>query len=491
MWSDEMDNRIRGAAENDIPAYDDKTWQGMESLLDKHLPQKRKRRGGYIFFLLLGLLLVIPGIFMAIKYSSHTKTLAKQETVTTPGQSTSATPATPADNNNTNATAVTQNRNIKNDAPAENPAATATAGTGININNDRPVSPATNQTTNSTATIARPPVTNAGTSPRTTNNNRSSQSPAGKNKTSARTLPTITTSADVTDAAIGNNRKPVSTEPVTKTTSSSTVTGSDNKQPGDKNTASASVVSPVTITTTNSSPLTAKAATEGPIATAGKVDSSVVAANDPAEKKKQQPAGKKGNKFMLTFSLGPDLTSVGTSRTGKVEGQYGVGIGYAVTNHLTVRTGLYAGRKVYTADSNSYNYGYNSGGGYRLYKIDANCLVYEVPVTVVYNFKGTETHNWFVSTGLSSYFMKDEKYVYNFKTSAGQVASYDHQYKNENQHIFSILNLSGGYQYNFSKRFSLLAEPYIKLPVGGIGEGKVKLNSAGVLFTAVIRPFAR
>jgi hypothetical protein len=54
-----------------------------------------------------------------------------------------------------------------------------------------------------------------------------------------------------------------------------------------------------------------------------------------------------------------------------------------------------------------------------------------------------------------------------------------------------VVNLSGGYQYHFSKRFSLLAEPYLKMPVSGIGFGKVKLNSAGVLITASLRPFAR
>lgn len=475
MWSDEMDNRIRGAAENDIPAYDDKTWQGMESLLDKHLPQKRKRRGGYIFFLLLGLLLVIPGIFIVSKYSSPNKPLTKQETTVAPGQPT----ATPGDNNTTTS-APDQDGNTEKMAPAEISA--APVASDINDKNDQPVSSAGRQANSTNNTIA-------GISRGRNNNDRTSQPLVGKNKITARnSSTTATVDIDVINAGTGNNKNTTTVEQVTAVTPSATITATGNKQPTKENSSMASILPPVT--GNNQSSLTEKAATEKTVDATKKSDSSAIAANDPVEKKKQQPAGKKGNKFMLTFSIGPDLTSVGTSRTGKVEGQYGIGIGYAVTNHLTVRTGLYAGKKIYTADSNSYNYAYNSGGGYRLYKVDANCLVYEVPVTIAYNFKGTEKHNWFVSTGLSSYFMKDEKYVYNFKTSGGQVVAYDHQYKNENQHIFSVLNLSGGYQYNFSKRFSLLTEPYIKLPIGGIGEGKVKLNSAGVLFTAVIRPFA-
>jgi len=80
-----MDNRIRGAAENDTPAYDDKTWQGMEFLLDKHLPQKRKRRG-VILFALLGLLIAVPGTYMITKLSSgeHIVAEQKQQSAATP-----------------------------------------------------------------------------------------------------------------------------------------------------------------------------------------------------------------------------------------------------------------------------------------------------------------------------------------------------------------------------------------------------------------------
>jgi len=35
------------------------------------------------------------------------------------------------------------------------------------------------------------------------------------------------------------------------------------------------------------------------------------------------------------------------------------------------------------------------------------------------------------------------------------------------------------------------AEPYVKLPIGGVGEGKVMLNSTGVLFTAAWKPFGK
>ena len=61
--------------------------------------------------------------------------------------------------------------------------------------------------------------------------------------------------------------------------------------------------------------------------------------------------------------------------------------------------------------------------------------------------------------------------------------------KNENKHYFSVLDLSAGYNLHLSKTVSLSAEPYLKIPLSGIGVGKVQLNSTGVLFTLGIRPF--
>jgi hypothetical protein len=34
-----------------------------------------------------------------------------------------------------------------------------------------------------------------------------------------------------------------------------------------------------------------------------------------------------------------------------------------------------------------------------------------------------------------------------------------------------------------------MAEPYLELPLNGIGFGKINLNSTGLLFTLVVKPF--
>ncbi|HQW93603.1 MAG TPA: hypothetical protein PKY28_10910, partial [Ferruginibacter sp.] len=69
--------------------------------------------------------------------------------------------------------------------------------------------------------------------------------------------------------------------------------------------------------------------------------------------------------------------------------------------------------------------------------------------------------------------------------------NYERTIKDENRHYFSVLTLSGGYQHKFNGWLSLQAEPFVKLPLGGVGFGKVKLNSSGLLLTVTVKPFTK
>jgi len=86
--------------------------------------------------------------------------------------------------------------------------------------------------------------------------------------------------------------------------------------------------------------------------------------------------------------------------------------------------------------------------------------------------------------------MKSETYDYSYKyIPGGQTLTGNWSVKNENQHYFSSVTLAAGYQRTLSKNISVMVEPYIKLPVSGVGYGRVKLNSGGVLFSIGVKPF--
>ena len=215
--------------------------------------------------------------------------------------------------------------------------------------------------------------------------------------------------------------------------------------------------------------------------------------------KQQKPANnqKKNKSFIQNFgiglSLGPDVSAVKLSNTGKVTFTYGAQLTYSFSNKFTIRTGFYVAKKLYSANGDEYHVGPGNTWYAHVASIDADCKVYEIPLTLSYIFSRNKNHSWFASTGLSSYFMKRESYVYNYKNDPvwGNSSSQPVVLTNENKHYFSVLDISGGYEYSFNKKLSLAAEPYIKIPLSGIGAGKIKLNSTGILFTVAVKPFLK
>ncbi len=198
---------------------------------------------------------------------------------------------------------------------------------------------------------------------------------------------------------------------------------------------------------------------------------------------------KKGS-FFLAASVAPDLSIIGLKEPGKVRTSYGFGLGYT-KGRITVRSGLYVARKVYSAYPEDYKAPTAFYTRYpNLQEVKADCKVFEIPLLVSFNLKKSGASPWFLTTGISSYLMKRETYDYYYKWNiSGPVVHRQRTITNANEHYFSVLTFSAGYQKALSKKLSLVAEPYFKLPMKGIGFGKVKLNSAGVLISVAYKPF--
>jgi len=104
----------------------------------------------------------------------------------------------------------------------------------------------------------------------------------------------------------------------------------------------------------------------------------------------------------------------------------------------------------------------------------------EWPLNVTYNFRQKAKSQLFVSAGVSSYFMKDESYVYDISHN-GYRYPYSYAYKNKSTALFAVINLSAGYTLRLGKIADLRIEPYIKLPVSKIGTGELPIQSSGVM----------
>jgi hypothetical protein len=167
--------------------------------------------------------------------------------------------------------------------------------------------------------------------------------------------------------------------------------------------------------------------------------------------------------------------------------QVGIGVGVDISPKLSVQTGVLASHKKYVAGPGDYN---PKAGSYLsmvdIRKVDANCLVYEIPLSVKYNFYRGRKLNAFASAGVSSYIMKREDYQYEYLRN--NTVNYTSWVYKGNRHLFSVLNFSAGVEKKLNDKFLLLASPIVSVPLRGVGDGKVKLYSSALQVSLKYKP---
>ncbi len=463
MQDELMDDMIRDAAAQYQPGFDEAAWKKMQQQLDLHLPQKkgRKRYG----LLLLALLLITGG---AISYAiwwrpavrQNDSGTARQQT-TTPGTNAPATTAA----DNTAAIPVSPGNTTPADIKRQDPAGnTAMANANTTV-----------------STTATAPATVLATDDPTA-------SPANPGTKYTRRRTGHTAKRRVTTSKAGIAVIPAETGTASDSTTNNISTPTDSN-------AESIAMPPATVPvaakdSVGASPRSAIAATVKP------ADSTATTplpknTSSPTTRNRKKPKGF-GNHFLLTATIGADLSYVRPSQPGGGALVYGAGIGYTIGKHWRIGAGLYVADKIYPAQPGDYHPPASFWTFYAdLDRIAAVCRVHEIPVTAAYHFGIRPKHNWFAAVGLSSVFMKTEDYTYYYKLPNGQSRAKKWYYENEHKHFLSTLTLSGGYQYTLSKHLSFLAEPYLKVPLKGIGYGRIRLNSTGFVLTAAIRPFAK
>jgi hypothetical protein len=207
-----------------------------------------------------------------------------------------------------------------------------------------------------------------------------------------------------------------------------------------------------------------------------KVDSTV---EKLAKKEKKKKVNSLLSKFEVSAAASADISSIQFKKADKISTAYGIGISYFISNKLSLSTGIGFAKKIYNADSADYNGLAYLPWSSTLKNIYADCRVTEIPINIQYQFKENKNSSWLVAIGLSNYFMKSETYVYDY-TYYGISKTYTYNYQKQNNHILSVLNLAIAYRKKISTQLSWQLSPFAKLPLTGIGQGKVQLSSFGV-----------
>jgi hypothetical protein len=186
--------------------------------------------------------------------------------------------------------------------------------------------------------------------------------------------------------------------------------------------------------------------------------------------------------FYTGIGFSPDFSTVGLGNYIKPGFRWKVMAEVEFSKRFSLNTGIVWVKNKYEAIGDEYD----APSGYWLNGVAADatygkCVMLDVPLNVRYNFHTMGRHKLFISGGSSTYFLLKEDYYFNYDQDDPSLPTYWGTDKTS-IYPFGIINLSFGYQYQLGRRGALQVEPFIKLPIGGVGWGDVKLHTVGVYF---------
>jgi len=436
----EIEQAIKNAAEGHEPAFDEQAWEKMEAMLDKEKDRKRP----FVFWLwFLVPVLVGAGLISYFFFNDadskiqHEVIAALKEDKPSAENNINTSTNTPEQNNNTilnsdnnNSTDLLQNGQKENE-----PKESFSKSTDIKKNN---------------------PVTS------TLNNQTDSDKINYKRKRGDKTKGKMTVQIKFVNPEMGNENDEVTVQSTPPEESKSKL----------KDTKEEIVVIKVDADKTSEKEIE-------------KIVDSVAKKLISDEKSKKKIA-----RFYIVATGGAEANGVKLFSADKITGRYGLGLGYQLNKKLSVQTGFYVSNKKYGAQGSDYKI---KAGSYwstvDIKSIEANCKVYEIPLSVIYNFTPEKKLGIFASAGLSSYIMKREDYRFYYE-HYGMTQQADAYYK-ENKNLFSVLRLSVGAEKKISGNFSVIASPGIAIPLSGVGEGEVKLFSTDISIGIKFTPFQK
>ena len=187
------------------------------------------------------------------------------------------------------------------------------------------------------------------------------------------------------------------------------------------------------------------------------------------------------SKFGLRFVVSPDLNSIENLGKLALGGSVGLLFEYRISKKLSIQTGMIYSNKSYVGSFDDYH-NWSDWKNYHPSKpteVDGGCKVFDVPINLRLNLFQKPKQTWFISSGISSYLMINERYTYNYSWAPSRTSNWS----DNSKYYFSVLNFSVGLERQISTRFSFQIEPYLKTPLKNVGRGGVNLYSSGLLFS--------
>lgn len=192
------------------------------------------------------------------------------------------------------------------------------------------------------------------------------------------------------------------------------------------------------------------------------------------------------SRWFIALAMAPDFSTTALNRYSAPGSAFGLTVGYRFHERFHLTAGVVKSFKRYRG----YGYEYAPPEGYWERRtngvipdlVDGQCNVLEIPVAVRADLYAHPKNRLYTTVGASGYIMLDESYSYIFHNpNPGADGSWSSD--RTSRYNMAALNFSLGYERALFGNTSLGVEPYVKMPVAGIGWTDIKLFSVGAYVT--------
>ncbi|MEM6726145.1 MAG: hypothetical protein AAF598_19030 [Bacteroidota bacterium] len=199
-------------------------------------------------------------------------------------------------------------------------------------------------------------------------------------------------------------------------------------------------------------------------------------ASDPVP---QDNRRKKPTEFTIGLRAGLEMVSAGTDDFGEFSYHFGLDTEYRFARNWSLGLGGHISRKIYQAQMEDYKapMGFWTRG-IAADNTEAACTILEIPLSASYYFNGYQRNGFYAKGGMTTYFMLREEYLYNYNNPEPDLRK---QWREQNgsRHYFALLHFATGFQQRIGRSYSIQYEPYLQVPLSGVGHGDVKLFTIG------------
>jgi hypothetical protein len=180
-------------------------------------------------------------------------------------------------------------------------------------------------------------------------------------------------------------------------------------------------------------------------------------------------------------SAGLAVSSVKSSGLKTPGYELGAFAGYRFNEKISLESGLFFGRKSYMSEGKYFSMKEVGAAmtGMDVMQIEGGSYIFQIPLHLRYDFPNKNNQRFFISSGFSSYLLINEQNKYDVMIS-GAEKEMSGTYWKDRKYFAAAIDLGVGYEKNLGRKSLLRIEPYIQIPLRGIGVGSLPVSSAGL-----------